>query len=395
MYSRRFRYRSHRRRNRGSGCLTNFLIVAGIIAGFSLLWLWFEQLSPEDNIVTDPYSLSDAQKAFAKGDLQTVIRNTRLIYGADSQRSDALLLLVRSLIFHSYSDYDREIDRRLALQVSKSAFERNPYELHILIAYALALQANGQPIEAYRMAERALLADPDHTLARTAMALSYASVGSFNNALDQINRALSNPTPEWQLDALRAKAIILSDTGRYAEAETTIQQVIDLNPYLPMFYFEKALYALQMGATDSATVAYFSILSQNPDNVKVRLRMCELSSLLREISTALEYCQQVIEMAPGWADGWYQLGREYFLSGEYASAQSALNRCSTLQTLQNIPIEDREFECWYLQGLSAEYLGDCESLVSIYDEFQLMAQSADLSETWTYPPEGPPACIGS
>jgi hypothetical protein len=46
--------------------------------------------------------------------------------------------------------------------------------------------------------------------------------------------------------------------------------------------------------------------------------------------------------------------------------------------------------CWYLQGQSAEMLGDCDSLMAIRQEFLELIKQAELPQTWTYPPGGPP-----
>ncbi|MCZ2097350.1 MAG: hypothetical protein LC121_14030 [Anaerolineae bacterium] len=113
---------------------------------------------------------------------------------------------------------------------------------------------------------------------------------------------------------------------------------------------------------------------------------------MREREQAIKYCQEVTQRAPNWSDGWYQLGMEYFLQGDFAQAQSNLHRCSTLQVLQNVPVSERRFACWYIQGQAAEIRGDCESLIAIYNEFRAMNADAQIQERWTYPPEGPPGC---
>jgi len=115
--------------------------------------------------------------------------------------------------------------------------------------------------------------------------------------------------------------------------------------------------------------------------------------LLRESETALQYCNAVTRAAPGWVDGWYHLGREHYLRGDFTQAQSTLNRCTTLSIAQGIPITERNLDCWYLQGQSAEVRGDCDGLLKVYEEFTEMVAEADLPQTWTYPPEGPSICL--
>jgi predicted TPR repeat methyltransferase len=167
---------------------------------------------------------------------------------------------------------------------------------------------------------------------------------------------------------------------------------LSLNRRLVSPWFERALYALQTGDYDGATESYFEVLALDPGNVKAHLRLCEVSSLLRETEAAVRYCSAVTALAPSWPDGWYRLGREYFLQGDFRDAQQALHQCSRLQVAQNVPPAERRFECWYLQGQAAEIVGDCPALIETYNEFRAMALDAEVTQTWTYPPEGPPAC---
>ena len=50
---------------------------------------------------------------------------------------------------------------------------------------------------------------------------------------------------------------------------------------------------------------------------------------------------------------------------------TAARRC---RCMQNVPISERRFECWYIQGQAAEIRGDCESLIAIYNEFRAIAR---------------------
>jgi hypothetical protein len=61
--------------------------------------------------------------------------------------------------------------------------------------------------------------------------------------------------------------------------------------------------------------------------------------------------------------------------------------------MQNIPVAQRRFECWYLQGQAAEINGDCPALLATYNEFLAMRSEADIAQTWVYPPEGPALCV--
>lgn len=391
----RYNSRLSFRKRRRPGCLPSVVLLGVVVGIASFSWNWLRgqfdalvSITPLGVSADDP--LLTAIEAFDRGDLTTSIELARQVVTAQPERADAVTLLARALVYRSYTDYQRASDRQAALELTTEAVNRAPTDLDILAIHAFVLQATGQPVPAAEAANRVLERFPDNGLARVALALAYGGVGSFDVALRESQRAVQSG--RWQMDALRALAISYSDNGDYDNALKTVQRAIRLHNRLVPLYFERALYALQIGDTDSATEAYYQVLTLDAENVKVRLRLCELSSTLRERDAAIRYCAEVTQRAPSWADGWYQLGREYFLQGNFEAAQEHLHRCSVLQVLQNVPVEKRRFECWYLQGQAAEIRGDCPALLATYNEFLSMTKDTDIQQTWTYPPEGPPIC---
>ena len=383
------------RKRRRTGCVSPVLLLGMLIGGlitfsWNLIGQWWDSGALVETEITN---ISAAQAAFNTGNLDRAITIAEQWLAAKPNDVEAVVLLARALIYRSYSDYNREFDRQTALTLTTRAVANatNPVPADLNAVHAFVLQATGQPGAAVDIANRVLDSNPDHALARMAMAMAYSSVGSHDIALRESQQATENPG--WRMDTHRAAAIGYSGVGDYQNALKSVERAILLNDKLIPLYFEQALYARQQGNTDAATVAYFQILALDPDNVKARFRLCELSSVLRERDAAINYCQQVTELAPDWADGWYQLGREYFLQGNFALAKQNLNQCSTLQIEQRIPIGERRFECWYLQGQAAEILGDCPALISTYNEYRAMSSDSDFRQTWIYPPEGPPSCL--
>jgi len=385
----RLSFRKQRRRR--SGCLSLAVLVGLVVGAVAVSWSWIGQrLLATAAQPSGESLLAEANAAFSRGDLDAAISLAREVLEATPNQPDAVALLARALVYRSYTDYDRAVDRQSALELTTAAVENDPANLTLLTAHAYALQASGDAAQAARVAQQVLDKDASNALARVALALAYGSAGSFEVAMRESLQAAQNP--DWQLDAQRALAISYSDLGDYKSAITAVERALKANNRLVPLYFERALYAMQLGDADAATAAYFQVLTYDPDNVKARLRLCELSSLLREHQQAVDYCKQVTTRAPSWSDGWYQLGLEQFLQGDFRAAQEALHRCSSLQVMQNVPVSQRKFECWYLQGQAAEILGDCPNLIATYNEFRAMAADAAVQQTWTYPPEGPPGC---
>ncbi len=380
---------SPRRPRRRSGC-SPFTVLTGALAGLLVIALgWLAGLilpNPQPELVT----LDTARRAFDSGDLDDAVEAAEKALAAAPGQPDAVLMLVRGLVYRSYVDWNNEIDRKRALEVATNALLRGGDHPDTLAAQAFALHAAGRYLEAFKAAEKALRANPNHVFARLVYGLAFAGVGSFDRGLIQVQQAAKSA--DYQVDSLRALAVIQSDTGRYRDAARTIDEAIALNWGLIPLHFERALYALQVGDDGTASTSYLRVLALDPENVKARLRLCELHSTLREHDQAIRLCGEVTTRAPDWADGWHRLGREYFLQGDFPAAQNALHRCSTLQSMQSVPLTERTFECWYLQGQAAELNGDCPALAATYAEFRLMALAGGLSQTWVYPPEGPPGC---
>ena len=335
-----------------------------------------------------------ARLAFDRGDLAASIDYARQLLNRSPLDERTLTLLIRALIYHSYSEFDGDSERQEALDLSRRGMSRLPRSLNMQASRAYALQANGHSDEASRMALRVIRRSPEHILARIVLSLSYGSQGIFEAALREAKVAvtLSGRYQQYQMESQRTLAIAHGDLGQYEQAAAHIEGAIGFNRKLIPLYFERALYAMQMGNSDLASVSYFQVMAFDEGNVKVRLRLCELSNSLQERETAIRYCGEATELAPLWSDGWYQLGRAYFLQGDFANARRAFHQCTRLQVEQDMAIADRQFECWYLQGQSAEILGDCTALMATFGEFLEMASRAGLAQTWSYPPGGPPVC---
>jgi len=379
-----------RRRRVFAGCLPLTLVLSIALALAATSWNW---LGARLNITATPDANSElelAQYAFNSGDLDTAISLSRQIWTNQPNSIDGLFLLIRGLIYRSYSDYNRDVDREIALQITTEAYNRMPSDPDISAIHAFALQATSDPILSARLAQGVLGRVPDHQLAQIALTLAFGRVGGYDAALRQAQQI--SLEGDLALEVYRALAISHSDLGHYDEAINAIDQALGINNRLAFLHFERAEFALHTSDFDTATAAFFHVLAFDAENTKVRLRMCDLSIRLGNRADAMSYCQDVTERAPTWSDGWYLLGREYFLRGEFSLAQESFNHCSTLQVQQNTPISQRQFECWYLQGQAAELQGDCNGLLQIYNEFLAMNAIYPLAETWILPPDGPAIC---
>lgn len=381
-----------RRRHPRASCLSLIGMVLSTCVMIALGRAWVLRSAAP---ITGEATLMEAESAFQNGDLGSAVQISTQLVERDGRDFAALALLVRALVVQSESDFVFASPRITALNYSTAAIARFSTQSDVMGIHAFALQANGQYDAAVVYALRAIDRDKGGLPARLALAIAYSSTGLFDAGLREADKAvsLSLNDASYAWDASRVRGITLSQLGRYQDALAQAEQAIAINRHLIPTYFERALYAQQMGNQDVATASWYTIVALEPNNVKARYRLCELSSRLREVATALRFCTEVTELSPQFAQGWYALGREYYYDGNFRQAQQALLRCSTLEVQQQIPIAERTFECWYLQGQSAEILGDCPSLLAAWRQFTEMASVAALPQTWVYPPEGPAICV--
>jgi tetratricopeptide (TPR) repeat protein len=238
------------RRRRQTGCLS-FIVVFVVIGSIgSGVYTWLSRWRPPEEPIAGMNTdvLRSAYNAFERGDLSGTISITRQILSEQPAQPDAVLLLTRALIYRSYAEYDRAIDRQLALEVTTEAQRVEPLNPHIRAAHAFALVAMDNPAAAADVARQVLDQQPENAIARTALALAYGSVGSFEVALRESTRALDSAAGWMRMDALRAQAISQSDLGAYEEAVRAVEAAISVNPNLVLLYFERAQYALLLGA---------------------------------------------------------------------------------------------------------------------------------------------------
>ncbi len=383
-----------RRSRRGHGCFPVFVLLGVAVAVVALGRNWIGEWLNLNRLQNTEISIAAVQSAFDAGDLQTAINYASQLHVDNAYDEQTIILLIRTLIYQSYTDYNYSSDLDRALVLSREGISKHPRSLDMQAIRAYALQVSGRSDEANRMALRIINRSPEHIMARIVLSLSYGSQGIFEAALREADVAvsLSDQYGRYIMESYRTRAFAYANLTQYTNAILDVDHAMKFNRKLIPLHFERALYAIQLGNTDLATVSYFQIMAFDEGNIKVRLRLCELSSQLQEWDASIRYCGEVTQRAPEWADGWYQLGREFFFKGDFVNAMASFNKCSTLQVNQQIPIVDRQLECWYLQGQSAEILGQCEALMTTYHEFLDMVDRGNLPQTWTYPPGGPPIC---
>lgn len=376
MYIRRDKSNLHfgrQARRRGSNI---FLIVwfvmmaflAGIIWQFNNVQDWVLA-----SVGTEPTPTLDAitqaqlgERAYLSGDIERAIA----YYGEAARLApdniDILFEYGRMLIYRSYAGRAYGFRAVEALDVAEKAVELDPNNARAQALLCLALLENDRPEEAISAGLRAEQLAPNYAEARAYLSMAYRGAGRPNQAFQKADEAVQlDPN---SLDARRALALGLAFVGEFDAAVQQYERAIQIHPRFDALYFELALYYKAQDNYEAAIAAYDQVLAMEPDNVKAYTRKCETYFTMREDSLAQEACEQAIQLDPTYAEAHRQLGMVRYTRRNYEGAIESFEQCATLQKTQNIPLTQREIECWYIRGLAWALLARCDEAWPVLQE---------------------------
>jgi Flp pilus assembly protein TadD len=120
------------------------------------------------------------------------------------------------------------IDKQSTLGEISKRYRADPASKVLIIYYAAALRANGQPDQAVAVMEGGMSyhgKDPDIIVS---YAKSLSAAGRYEQALNVVETAIVPQSPDW--NALLVKGAILDQMGRTAEARATYRQGLTVAP---------------------------------------------------------------------------------------------------------------------------------------------------------------------
>ncbi|MDQ0455436.1 tetratricopeptide repeat protein [Rhizobium paknamense] len=111
------------------------------------------------------------------------------------------------------------------------AYEKNPKNAAIGMAYANLLQMNGRAAQALAVMQQVAIANPADRQVLAAYGKAQAAAGQLDQALATISRAQTPDRPDWKLYS--AQGAVLDQLGRSAEARAAYQSALQLQPNEP------------------------------------------------------------------------------------------------------------------------------------------------------------------
>lgn len=118
--------------------------------------------------------------------------------------------------------------RQQTLAELTGRYKANPRDRNVVIHYAAALRAAGQPQQAAAALEQAMSAYPNDVELSVAYAKALASMGSFEQSVAVLDRVIRPDAPDW--NALLVKGASLDQMGRHGEARVLYAQAGTIAP---------------------------------------------------------------------------------------------------------------------------------------------------------------------
>jgi tetratricopeptide (TPR) repeat protein len=106
------------------------------------------------------------------------------------------------------------------------------------------------------------------------LGLHYILIRNYTAALNHFNESL-HLHPE-NVFALYGKGMVYYKTAQYEQAINTFLDAIELKKFFPAAHFQLAETLMQIEAYNDAAVAYETVCSQLPNNLKARKRLMEI-----------------------------------------------------------------------------------------------------------------------
>lgn len=398
MYIRRDKSNLHfgrQSRQRGSRTLLIIWLITmgaalGVIWRFNSVQDWvLASMGEEPTATLDVVTLAQmGERAYLLGDLESSIDYYGQAVALAPEDIDIKFEYGRVLVYRSYAGRNYRFHATDVLTLAEEAVEIAPENARAQALLCLALLENNRSEEAIAAGLRAVQLAPNYAEARAYLSMAYRGAERPNQAFEEADKAVQ--LDENSLDARRALAISLAFVGEFDAAIQQYERAVQIHPRLDALYFELAAYYKALFNYDAAIAAYDRVLAIEPDNVKAYTRKCETYFTMRSDAQAREACEQAIQLDPGYPEAHRQLGMVNYTSRNYEGAIESMTTCADLQTAQDIPLAEREIECWYIRGLAMALLAECDQAMPVLKD-ALQMNPADNIKQFIY--EGLTLCV--
>ncbi len=256
------------------------------------------------------------------GAYDDAIRDALSVNGAPAQQATAVA--VAGL---AYKNQKKAED---AIRTLKRAIELGPGEPAYL-ALAEIYQQSEQPAEAAKLLTQAADALPGSGAIAVSLGRSLIDAGDYQRA-EAVLAAVTQKNPA-DVEARRWLAQAQSSAGKYKEATATLEQVAKWQPAYPMIDIMMAQSLLKWESPDyERALRYLDRAGQAaPTDPDVPYLRGKIYFSLGRYAEAIKPLQRAIELGPGVATPYYQLGQALQRLGRDAEAREQFDKFKYLK----------------------------------------------------------------
>ena len=306
--------------------------------------------------------IAEAQAATQAGRLNDAILAYRVALTLEPNNPAISPPLVRLMIYQSQGRKERLTE---ALRLAQRAARTTPENAPVQAALALALDWNGETLEAIYAGRAATQLDPNYAEGFAFLAEAYADGKNWPRAMDAAETARKlDPN---SIDAHRVMGYVMESQGRYGEALGHYQRALELAPHVAFLYHTIARIYSNLGNYDAAIKQYERALELEPGRGDTQDELGwtyyqRYTALGRsvDLERAIKELTQATESNPEYAPGWAHLGIAYYRRRDYES---------TIKTLgQAIELGGDKIEYYYTLGLAHFYMDECNVAMPLFQK---------------------------
>lgn len=240
---------------------------------------------------------SDAQKVFAAGDFDAVLR--LLVQLPASVAADPNVQHLRAL---AYKNTGRIDEAKVAFAAAERAAPRDP---QIINNHANLLMQTGAPAAALPLYDRAIALQPDYKDARLNRALALQALNRLPEALAAIDELIGQGLTDARVHSARGTILLAQE--QYDEAASAFDASLTSSQRLPKALIGRARVALERGETD-AVARYRDALAAARGDADVLLGLAD--ALEAEGDPAgLALLADAVAARPDWIGGLERVAR--------------------------------------------------------------------------------------
>jgi superkiller protein 3 len=211
----------------------------------------------------------------------------------------------------------------------KHVLRLNPEYVPALAAQAAALQIANCHADALAIYERLLEHDPEQP-ELLANALSSALATRHDQTTSLATRLLAvSPS---NLQALIALAGVALDKRLFSEAIRYSSEIAKLDPTLAQNWYNLGECYRRTGRHAEAVQAFEHAIEREPHDLEALEAKARSLTVLGRTAEAQRDWESLLEVIPGNAEAWFQLGLLRFEASEWSAAAAAFEKCVVLKT---------------------------------------------------------------